>query len=740
MAGANITRWVRFGIFEVDLLSGELRRDGVKVKLQEQPFQVLATLLERPGDVVTREELQKKLWPADTFVDFDHSINAAIRRLRDALGDSAETPVFVETVARRGYRFIAPLELQQSAIVLPSMEDRRRRESFQVRPWQSSLAKRSTVLSALTIGVLALLLVYYSRSFRGQLQQPVITPALTSIGEKYTPSLSPDGQHLAFSWNGGSGPHFSLYVKVLGTEEPLRLTRQDSIDFDPAWSPDGRYIAFCRISQGESGIYVIPAMGGAERRLRKTLWEEREFYEIFWYAGRLAWSPDGNYLAFSDRASRDEPALSMYLMSFESLDARRLTSPFLSAGAEAHESSPEQPAMAFVSLRSRGDVNPEFSPDGKTLAFARVSRGVQAIYTIPIPGGPERHLISGRAFNWGLAWTGDGRNIVFGSAGWLATDASLWKISAHGGQPERLQFGDEGVQPSIRGSKLVYVRQRANLNIWMRRLDASRHAGSPHRLIASTRMESGPQFSPDGSQIAFESTRSGTYEVWMCQSNGTGPIQLTRFNSHTGTPRWSADGRQIAFDSRAAGNADIYALGSEGGPTRRLTSEPSGEVVPNWSGDGRWIYFASDRSGGWEIWKMASSGGSAVQVTHQGGFAAVESSDGRFVYYAKGPTLPGIWRIPTSGGDEEEIVGSLEPGYWGYWALVDDGIYYLDTRAQPAITFFDLKSRRTWRAFDLENPPAREAPGLALSSDKKTILYTQIDGLTSDVILVDNFR
>src|SRR5215471_4282701 len=99
----------RFGVFELDLREGELRRNGIKVKLQEQPFQVLAELVERPGQVVTREDLRNRLWPADTYVDFDHGLNAAIRRLRDALGDSAENPTFVETVARRGYRFLAPV-------------------------------------------------------------------------------------------------------------------------------------------------------------------------------------------------------------------------------------------------------------------------------------------------------------------------------------------------------------------------------------------------------------------------------------------------------------------------------------------------------------------------------------------------------------------------------------------------------------------------------------------------------
>src|SRR5947207_15580355 len=110
MPGEAANGVIRFGIFDVDLRAGQLRRNGLKVRLQEQPFQVLSMLLERPGEVVTREDLHGRLWPADTFVDFDHGLNAAVKRLRDALGDSAENPRFVETLARRGYRFLAPVE------------------------------------------------------------------------------------------------------------------------------------------------------------------------------------------------------------------------------------------------------------------------------------------------------------------------------------------------------------------------------------------------------------------------------------------------------------------------------------------------------------------------------------------------------------------------------------------------------------------------------------------------------
>lgn len=712
-----------FGQFQLDLVTGELRgQNGSSVRIQQQPLQVLRLLLEADGRVISRDDLRAALWPQETFVDFEHSVNTAVKKLRKALEDPVQNAKFVETVPKVGYRFLAPVEWvtetsnnhpPRTDVPSPITDERASQPEGAKPLW---LSRSVLAIAFMAAGTIALLLLYRSPPLRSKAPEPSISLAVTSVGEKYSPSLSPDGNQLAFAWNGGTGLHFSIYVKLLGTEEPLRLTRQESIDFNPVWSSDGHYIAFCRIKKGDTGIYIVPSLGGAERKVRDTHWEERDFDQVFWYFGRLSWSPDGKLLAFSDRTSSNEPT-SIYLLSLDSLSTRRVTSPGLP-----------------------GDYNPVFSPDGRTLAFNRGSQGVTSVYTIPVAGGQERRLITGSQFGWGLAWTSDGRDIIFGRAGWLATSGWLWKVSARGGEPQRLQFGQEGTEPFIRGSRLVYARQVSNLNIWRKQLD-SKHSSLPaDRFLSSTAIESGPQYSPGGSSIAFESTRSGSYEIWMCRSDGSNLVQLTHSNNVAGTPRWSPDGRQIAFDSRAPGNADIFVMDSQGGPPRQLTKETSADVIPSWSRDGRWIYFASARSGPWEVWKMPSAGGPAAQVTRHGGYGAFESSDGKYLYYSKYPAVSGIWRMPTSGGEETLVVVGVEPEYWGYWAVVEKGIYYLDTSAMPAIAFFDFKSRQVTRVVELQTRPAREATGLAASPDGRTILYTQLDALTRDIVLVENFQ
>ncbi|MGI8785802.1 MAG: protein kinase domain-containing protein [Acidobacteriota bacterium] len=598
------------------------------------------------------------------------------------------------------------------------------------RFWRRRPSRAIGTVAALTIAGAAWL--YFTRADSESSKPPMQTSPLTTLpGQESAPTFSPDGNQVAFVWDGEKADNEDIYIKLIGAGTPLRLTTSPASDRSPAWSPDGRYIAFIRVSEGESGMFLVPALGGSERKIASPQWEDR------WglYGAGLSWSPDGKFLAFSDRSAPQAP-VSLFVLSVDRLEKRKLTSP------------PEQPSDRHVAMdrtESVRDLAPAISPDGETVAFYRLTSGSTGdIYLVPFAGGEPRRLTFEETWLERLAWTPDGRELVFSSGGPL-TSGSLWRVSASGGKPERLPIGgDNAAQPAIssRANRLAYVQRSADANIWQLMMPRSaRTVTSSTKFIASTRHEAGPQFSRDGRRIVFHSDRSGTSEIWVCDANGLNLLQLTSFGgAYTGTPRWSPDSRRIAFDVRAGGHSDIHVIDADGGAPRRVTTEQSNEVVPSWSNDGRWIYFASNRTGRGEVWKVPAEGGEAVQVTKQGGFAAFESPDGQSVYYAKGLNFNGLWRVRVDGGEETPVLEFPKAGYWGYWALADKGIYFVNTTAKPhALEFFEFATRRIRHVASLEQAQPFE-PGLAVSPDGRSILYVQQDQRNSDIVLVENFR
>jgi len=708
-------RIIRFGIFELDPRAGELRKLGMKVKLQEQPFEVLVMLLERPGEVVTREEIQQKLWPADTFVDFEHGINAAVKRLREALDDSADNPRFVETLARRGYRFIYPVAAMSSSPVGGGdVAATATVGAGSGRSGEGKIFPYKSVLLGLVVIVLVTAGAVWYRSSRSVSNPPL--PVMKTIpftsfpGREVDAGFSPDGKQVAFV-------HLQeIYLQIIGTDSPVRLTRGGS----PAWSPDGRHIAVIRGTQDKAEIYLIPALGGPERKLHTLNWGKD-----FWGWSFVSWSPDGKYLAFPDR-ELGEKQFSIFLLSIATLKPHRLVSPS---------------ALDFYVDQ------PRFSPEGKTLAFVRSGGfAVQDIYLVSLAGGePWRLTFDGR-WIWGLNWTPDGKYILYSSDRNRGTDC-LWKVPVSGGEPERLPVGEDNAYgPAISpdGRRLAYSQKYWETNIYRIAGPCSGGlAGTPLKLISSSRAQTAPQYSPDGRKIAFVSNRTGSYEVWVCDSDGSNTMQLTSMGGTLGggNPHWSPDGREIAFDARGERNSDIYVISSDGGPPRRLTTDPSHEMVPTWSHDGRWIYFASNRTGSWQVWKMPAKGGRAVQVTQHGGFAALESVDGNSLYYSKSlDVLGSLWKVPVGGGEEEPAIpaAKLYTDLMVPWAVLEDGICFNNEETR-ALEFFDFATRRITRK------ASREGSGpwggtISVSPDGRWILYCQVDRNEEDIMLVENFR
>jgi Tol biopolymer transport system component len=464
------------------------------------------------------------------------------------------------------------------------------------------------------------------------------------------------------------------------------------------------------VTPNGNAYYVIPALGGAERKVADA-------YEVPATSGRnIEWSPDGRYLIVADKVTPQSPRPSILLLSLDDAQRKVLV-------------SPPGPFLA----------SPAFSPDGEMVAFMQGSGFLaEDIFVLPASGGEPRRLTFDNRLINGLTWTRDGTQIVFSSS--RTGLASLWRISVSGGRPELVSgAGGDALAPSIspRGDRLAYVHTLYHLNIWRTEgLVAKGARSSPQKFIGSSRMDAEGEYSPDGKRIAFASDRSGSFEIWVANDDGSNLVQLTTLGgAGTGSPRWAPDGKHIAFDSRLEGHSDIFILNAEGGSPRRLTTENAENNIPTWSRNGEWIYFSSDRSGQWQIWKVPTAGRAAVQVTKKGGFVAQESPDGRTLYYSDYDGF--LWKMAVDGGEPVPILEKV-----ARWSVMDKGIFILDdTKRLAKIKFFEFATRRTLELTTVDlGPRAPAGEMFSVSPNAKSIMYSRVDQVESDIMLVENFH
>jgi eukaryotic-like serine/threonine-protein kinase len=246
----------------------------------------------------------------------------------------------------------------------------------------------------------------------------------------------------------------------------------------------------------------------------------------------------------------------------------------------------------------------------------------------------------------------------------------------------------------------------------------------------STETRKSAQYSPDGKRIVFASDRSGTYEIWACNSDGTNQFPLTSLGAFSGTPRWSADSEWIVFDSNKEGNFDIYVAPAGGGKPKRLTTNPTDDANPSYSRDGKWIYFASNRGGDMQVWRVPVAGGKEEQITKRGGFVAFEAPDRR-LYYVKSE-ISGLWSMPSDGGEERQVVETV---YYRAFVVTEKGVYFKATPSSIAFRDFATNKTKTIYTTDKMRPL-----GLSVSADARWMLHTHLDTQESDLMLVENFR
>ncbi len=582
-----------------------------------------------------------------------------------------------------------------------------------------------------------------------------VVPLTADPGDERDPTFSPDGSQVAFAWSPQGGSP-NLYLRLIGPGEPIRLTNEPSDDRMPAWSPDGKWIAFPRTGGDAEGLVMIPALGGEER------WIARE--RTMRYA---SWTPDSQFVTYC----AGTPS-TLYLAPIDGGPRRVLLGPLegkysLDAGI--------------------------ISPDGHKLAllYDRPGLYVVALSDDFKPQGEPRQITP----DWRIyspKWTPDGKDIVFitgsGNAN-AGSDTSMYRVSADGGTPRKLEFaGDNpwflGIAP--RGNRMAFTRLHRDSNIYRVALDTAEGAREGHladpgvSIISSSRRDDSAIYSPDGAHIVFSSNRTGPMQIWIAGADGSHPAQLTNLPewADASDPRWSPDGTRIAYNARAKpdGPLSVFVMPASGGAGQPVTSDTISALRPTWSHDGRWIYYSAagghDRIDG-DIWRIPAAGGPAVQMTQASGSYALESPDGKWLYFVS--DIGVLKRMPADGGDAQVVGNLMITGAVGRstvpMAVTSKGIYYLSidtpgaslvpSASAPASAADTVKSKHSANSASALPPHGaliRFAPieggaprtigtisrtpasSLSVSPDGRYLLYSQFDQSSAELLLVENFK
>ncbi|MDX2154437.1 MAG: winged helix-turn-helix domain-containing protein [Bryobacteraceae bacterium] len=707
----------RFGTFAIDPATRTLTKDGVVVPVAPRTFDLLVALAGSDGRLLTKNELLRTVW-GDVNVE-EASLAFQISTIRKLLGE--EGSGCIETVPKHGYRFVAAAPKSSPVPFLPA------EGSFRIGTPGLLFAAFGVLMA---IGLILTAMVKWN----GAPTVPRTLPLTAYPGTEITPGISPDGSQVAFAWQGEPAKDLDIYLLSIGQGSPVPLTRDPHPETNPTWSPDGEWIAFCR---GGGEVVLLSARGsGAERVITRP---SRTMKPACTADSGLSWLPTSDAVMVAGHSPGRSRAI--FKVPLQGGEAVAVTAPL--AG-------------------TYGDMMPRVSPDGRHLVFLRAPNLIPISATVQLlplhrdgtPAGPPEPLLAtadpantfaGKSPPSDLEWHPRRNEVLMTGRG------SLWGVSIAPLAGTRL-YPIAGQTPgpfaiSHDGERMVFATGSADLDLWRLPGPASAAmnratAGAGKPFLVSTRLDTNPQYSPDGKRVAFTSDRSGKLEIWVADADKSNANQLTQQAGWLGSPRWSPDGRFIAYDvvEGAAGKGDIFVIPATGGPARRITAESTHEHVPGWSRDGRWIYYESDASGSMQLWKSEFPSGRSLQVTTEGGAAPYESPDGRWVYYSK-RSAHGIWRRPVEGGPEETVVtGAARSMAWGTY---DRGGCFLDFDERNAtLKCFPFPSGPLSSIVKFPNEGHVRAvggPGFGVSPDGRWVLYTGVGREYSDLALITNF-
>ena len=597
---------VLFGAFEVDLRLGELRKNGIRVKLTGQPFQILAILLEHPGDLVTREQLQRRLWPADTFVDFDRGLNSAINRVREALGDSAENPRFVETLPRRGYRFIAPLvDSRSPRATLPAAESNVNpgqtvtrsgtlpvsgaREPRPVSRQFKALLGGLSILAVLVVAVAVAVLTKLSRRSGDLDFQAMQVSRVTQSGNAVNVAISPDGHYVVYALR--EGEKQGLNVRQVATGSDVQILPPDEVlIYGLTFSPDANYIDFVRSEKNNAFntfLYRIPTLGGSSHLVMQAGMDFSTSY-----------SPDGAQFAFLRVKGGEQ--VDLLIADADGSNERVLTT---------------RPYLDFF---TNGTA---WSPDGKTIAFSAVEskKSIRSVlWAVSVGDGSVREIYSTPNQIGRPCWLPDGSGLLAPISNlYQSLRGQLWFISFPKGQARRLT-----------NDLMDYQSYSLGLT----------QDGRTLVDIVQTRVS----------------------DLWIAPAGDTAKAkQVTRNDHAVGGFSWTSDGR-ILF---ASGDGNLSVLNSDRSARTPLTPNDHAIGNPSACGDGRYIVYSTYREQKVGIWRMNADGSNPIRIADEAVATSPQCSpDGKWVIYIQVPSLT-LMHVTITGEKPPEAIANV-PAAW----------------------------------------------------------------------------
>jgi len=631
---------VRFGLFEVDFSAAELRRKGVKVKLQDQPFQVLVLLIERHGEVVTREELQKTLWPVDTFVDFERGLNRAINKLREALDDDADNPRFIETLPRRGYRFLVPIEPVELAGVTNAASGEAvpayipRRGESAAGGWLNKAPITPWAITA--IATLAAVLALWRPWVHPRAsERPFSQFDLDLAPDEFShPAISPDGSRIVFVAKHG------LAMRRFDQSKTTPIAGTEGATF-PFFSPDGRWVAFFQNNK----LQKLDLEGGSP----VPLCEAPE-------GGGGSWGSDGKIVAVLH-------------------SSHKVLSEVPAAGGLP------RPLMDPKGTYSSGLIylQPQVLPGNKHVLIATSNvTGQGSLSILDRSSGQYTKLIDDSTRGRYLA---SGHLIYHRHGQLFAARMNLNRPDQTGPGMLLMDAVSRDFDVSNSGT-LVYERSAAEIPSVVSWLDPF---GKLEPLISEAGYYSTPRLSPDGTRLAIAATREGKQNIWVYDLKRESFTRLTYDDGPDSFPVWSPDSQYIMFRSgnvlactrsdgsgrvellkQANPNSAPWSFSADGrwlafwplqpdsdlwiapvqrapgmmrlGPAQLLVQRPGSKGAPALSPDGRWVAFTSSDSGRFEVYVMpflpsGEGAGAKWQVSNDGGWAPTWSPNGRELLY-----------------------------------------------------------------------------------------------------------